>query len=180
MSEIQLVLAQCTHCKTSTTKPKGYAGLVFCSQACQSGFNESKTAEFLDAEAAKFLAKREEFYPCPYNQKLIADLLAKWNRVGSVENLDSAYMHLLVEGKILGKLTMTDVNKMTSPEYDAREAIDPQLGGAMVEAEAAGQAKFAAPVSYRSGGTGGWEAMHRANLAQRQKQADDRVASRRR
>jgi hypothetical protein len=180
MSEIQLVLAQCSHCKTSTTKPKGYTGLVFCSQNCQDGFNDSKTAAFLDSEAAKFLAKHEDFYPCPYNHKLIGDRLAKWKQIASLENLDSAYMHLLMEGKLLGKLTMADVNKMTSPEYDAREAIDPQLGGAMEAAEAAGKAKFAAPVSYKSGGTGGWEAMHRANLAQRQKQADDRAASRRR
>ena len=157
--------------------PSGYKGLVFCGEPCRTAFNETKSAEYLDAEAQKFLAKNEEFYPCPHNQRLLSDLLATWKLVGTAENLESAYLHLLAEKKILGKLTMADINKMSSPDYDARERIDPQLGGALAEVEARGNAKFDSPVSYKVGGTGGWESMARANHIQRQADADARAAS---
>ena len=118
--EIQLVLSHCSHCNTNTTAPSGYKDLVFCGEPCRAAFNEKKTAEYLDAEANKFLAKNAEFYPCPHNQRLLSDLLATWKLVGTAENLESAYLHLLAEKKILGKLTMADVYKMDSLTYDTR------------------------------------------------------------
>jgi hypothetical protein len=178
MAEIKLVLGKCSNCGIATTRPEGYKGFVFCKPACQTEYNDKRNREYLDAEAAKFLAQHEDFYPCPYNQKLISDLLAQWKQTGTAENLASAYMHLLAEGKILGKLTRKDIDAMDSPTYDARERIDPNLGGALAEVEATGNAKFASPVSYKTGGTGGWEAMQRANLAQRQAQADERALTR--
>ena len=178
--EIQLVLSHCSHCNTNTTAPSGYKGLVFCCEPCRTAFNEKKSADYLDAEANKFLAKNADFYPCLHNQRLLSDLLTTWKLAGTAENLESAYLHLLAEKKILHKLTMADINKMSSPEYDARERIDPQLGGALAEVEARGNAKFDAPQSYKTGGTGGWEKMAQANLQDRQRQADDRAIARRR
>jgi hypothetical protein len=80
----------------------------------------------------------------------------------------------------LGKLTMRDVNAMDAPTYDARLKIDPAMGGVLEEIETTGTAKFDAPVSYKTGGTGGWEKMAKANLQDRQRQADDRAIARRR
>jgi hypothetical protein len=176
--EIQLVLSHCSHCNTNTTAPSGYKGLVFCGEPCRTAFNEKKATEHLDAEAQKFLAKNEEFYPCPHNQRLLSDLLTTWQKEATEDNLESAYLHLLAEKKILGKLTMQDVNKMDSPTYDARLKIDPAMGGAITDIDAAGARKFDARVSYKTGGTGGWESMAKANLAQRQADADARAANR--
>jgi hypothetical protein len=178
--EIQLVLSHCSHCNTNTTAPSGYKGLVFCGEPCRTAFNEKKTADYLDAEANTFLEKNPEFYPCPHNQRLLSDLLATWKLVGTAEHLESAYLHLLAEKKILGKLTMQDVYKMDSLTYDARLKIDPAMGGAIRDIDAAGAKKFDAPVSYKTGGTGGWEKMAQANLQDRQRQADDRAITRRR
>jgi hypothetical protein len=176
--EIQLVLSQCSHCNTNTTAPSGYKGLVFCGEPCKTAFNEKKAAEYLDAEAQKFLAKNEDFYPCPHNQRLLSDLLTAWKLVGTAENLESTYLHLLAEKKILGKLTMADISKMDSPTYDARLKIDPAMGGAITDIETRGNAKFTPSVIHTTGGTGGWEKMAQANLAQRQADADARAANR--
>jgi hypothetical protein len=112
----------------------------------------------------------------PYNNKIIGDLLAAWKQEPTAVNLDAAYVQLLAERKILGKLTMADVHKMDSLTYDARLKIDPAMGGAIADIDASGAKKFDAPVSYKTGGTGGWEKMAQSNLAQRQADADARAA----
>ena len=180
--EIQLVLSHCSHCNTNTTAPSGYKGLVFCCEPCRTAFNEKKTAEYFDTEANTFLAQNEDFYPCLHNQRLLSDLLATWKLVGTAENLESAYLHLLAEKKILGKLTRRDVDALPSPDYDKRLAIDPAMGGVFsADSEATFQKdKFAAPQIITTGGTGGWQKMAQANLQDRQRQADDRAIARRR
>jgi hypothetical protein len=180
MADRELVITHCSNCHGEVYGPKDFKGLKFCKQECQTEYIRNAKAKISDAETDKFLSNNPTYYDCPHNNKLIVDLLATWKLEPDAANLDSAYSHLLAEKKILGKLTMQDINKMSSPEYDARERIDPQLGGALAEVEARGNAKFDAPISYKTGGTGGWESMAKANLQDRQRQADDRAIARRR
>jgi hypothetical protein len=122
----------------------------------------------------------DTYYDCPYNQKLIKERLAVWKLEPNAANLDSVFISLCAEKQILFALTRKQIDAMDSPTFDARERIDPQLGGALAEVEAKGNAKFDAPQSYKTGGTGGWEKMAQANLQDRQRQADDRAIARRR
>lgn len=177
--EVQLVLAKCSNCSTNTTAPSGYKGLVFCSELCRTAYTESKRVEYLDAEAAKFLAKCPDYYPCAHNQRVMADFLAHLELEQSAENLSGAFVHLTKAGKLLGKLTRRDIDLMPSPEYDARERIDPQLGSVLAEVEASGNAKFAPPQSYKTGGVN-WQTFQKANLQDRQRHADERAMNRRR
>jgi hypothetical protein len=141
-------------------------------------YNQQKNYEKVSGEAEKFMAANPEYYDCPANSKIIGELLAAWKLEPTAENLESSYVQLLAERKVLGKLTRRDVDKMTSPEYDQRLRVDPGMGGVLQEIETAGAKKFDAPQSYKTGGTGGWQKMAQANLAQRQKDADARAASR--
>jgi len=179
MSEVRLVVRQCMECGTTTTAPEKWAGTVFCKQACMDAYNQKKNFEKVSQEAERFMAANPEYYDSPYNNKLIGELLAVWKQEPSAANLEAAYLHLAAEKKILFKLTRKDIDAMDSPTYDAREKIDPQLGGALAEVEARGNAKFAAHTSYKMGGTGGWERMAAANLADRQRQADERAIANR-
>jgi len=174
----RIVVAICNNCGGNTSKPEGWRDTVFCKAECQTEDIQKAKAKVSDAETDKFLAANESYYDCPYNNKLIVDLLAAWKLEPTAPNLDSAYLHLLAERKLLTKLSMSDVQKLTSPEYDARLKIDPAMGGAITDIEEAGAKKFDSPVSYKTGGTGGWEKMAQANLAQRQADADARSANR--
>jgi hypothetical protein len=178
MADREVVITHCSNCHGEVYGPKDFKGLKFCKQECQTEYIRNAKAKISDAETDKFLSNNPTYYDCPYNNKLIVDLLAAWKLEPDAANLDSAYSHLLAERKLLGKLTMADINKMSSPEYDARERLDPQLGGALAEVEARGNAKFTPSVIHTTGGTGGWESMAKANLAQRQADADARAANR--
>lgn len=178
--EVQLVLAQCSHCGINTTAPSKYSGLIFCSGPCKEAYTESKRVEYLDVEAARFLQKCPDYYPCAHNQRILAEFLERLELEPSAENLAGAFNNLTKAGKLLGKLTMRDVNAMDSPTYDARLRIDPAMGGTLDEIENTGNAKFATPQSYRTGGTGSWQNMAQANLIQRQRDADARAINRRR
>ena len=175
----RIVVATCNNCGSNTTKPEGWGGTVFCKAACQEEYNEKKRTEFLVGEAGKFMEQHADtYYDCPYNQKLIKERLAPWKLEPNAANLDSVFISLCAEKQILFALTRKQIDAMDSPTFDARERIDPQLGGALAEVEAKGNAKFDAPVSYKTGGTGGWGKMAQSNLAQRQANADAREANR--
>jgi hypothetical protein len=177
---VRLVVQQCQECSKNVATPENWKEYVFCDKNCKSAYIQKAKAKISDAETDKFLAANESYYDCPYNNKLIVDLLAAWKLDPTAANLDATYVHLLAERKLLGKLTMRDVNAMDAPTYDARLKIDPAMGGVLEEIETTGTPKFDAPVSYKTGGTGGWEKMAKANLQDRQRQADDRAIARRR
>jgi hypothetical protein len=141
-------------------------------------YNQKKNFAKVTGEAEKFMAINPEYYDCPHNNKILGELLADWKLEPTAVNLDAAYVQLLAERKILGKLPMADITKMDSPTYDARLKIDPAMGGAITDIETRGNAKFAAPQSYKTGGFS-WQQMERANLALRQKDADFRASVKR-
>ena len=177
-SGTRLVVRNCQECGKNVATPESWKEYVFCDEGCKASYIQKAKAKISDAETDKFLAANESYYDCAYNNKLIVDLLAAWKLEPDAANLDSAYSHLLVENRILGKLTMSDVQKLTSPEYDARLKIDPAMGGAITDIETRGNAKFAAPQSYKTGGFN-WQTMQKANLKLRQDEADFRASVKR-
>src|SRR6476660_5115979 len=98
------VIRPCTICGKDTLVASDHQGYVSCGAQCQSELD--KQIRNAQSGIDKFIVGNPDYYPCDYNRKLIAELLDRWKKHPTAENIESAYLHLLATGKVLRRLTV--------------------------------------------------------------------------
>jgi len=129
------LFVNCATCNKQIAVPAAQANVpAFCSPKC---FGAAKTQAANDEAAMLvFMRQTPQFYPCEINFKEIGDQLERWKKTNiTTADILEAYRNLSQLGKLLKRLTDADIRNMSSEELEAREKIDPQLGGAVLVQE---------------------------------------------
>jgi hypothetical protein len=126
-----VIAATCSGCNAAIMVTYGFLQsheFIYC-PTCQ------PQAEAADKSAMKamqeFIKMAPDFYPIESNIMAIAHEADRCKLTSvTAHDLAGIYLSLLLEGKLLKRLTSADIQTMNSQELEARAKIDPQLGGA--------------------------------------------------
>jgi len=126
-SERYAVLRPCAGCGKDVAVSPEHTGAAFCSNDCQK--NMQVADERVRASLIQFADSTPDFYKCPYNTTQLVKSWQEQNFEWTVRNLKAVFLRLREEGKMLPKITMKDIHKMSPEQYDTRLRLDPDLGG---------------------------------------------------
>jgi hypothetical protein len=127
-SERQAVIRRCVACTKDVPVASDFEGSIFCSDKCkkESASVEGQVRDTLQ----KFADSTPEFYRCPHNtQELVNAFQSQRISDWTVKHLKAGFTTLSAEGKILPKITLADIKRMSPEEYDKRLRLDPEVGG---------------------------------------------------
>lgn len=126
------MFVNCCVCSKQIAVPAARANEpAYCNKQCL----QAATQQAANDEAAMlvFMRSTPQFYPCQANFKEIGDQLDRWKKTNvTTADIVEAYRNLNQQGKLLKRLTDADIRNLSSEELQAREKIDPQLGGAVL------------------------------------------------
>jgi len=149
-NERYAVLRPCGGCGKDVAVAPEHQGAAFCSSGCQKGMQIAD--ESVRTTLIQFADSTPEFYKCPHNT---TQLVAAWQEQPfewNVSNLKTVFLRLREEGKILPKITLKDLRKMSPVDYDARLRLDPDLGGHREEIDNSARPVESATAGFEPGG----------------------------